>query len=265
MLMLLRYWLIPARIARLPRAALLFVAAGYLGMLSYFPRTVAGQYRFEFEPSEFRSFLSIINVWISPAICVYGMMAGAMAVAQERQRGTWEALHLTRLSMSQILGGKLATVWLRGCIAALPAVVFLVRAVLLEPPYPSNIPSYHTTAQYFGWWMVELALKLLTFALLGMAISAWCKRVQTALCVSGGLIAAYCALHQLSERLAFCSMNGYDEHLHGHLFYWPLFPPGEQTESVWQHRLIADGIWGVALPCLCWIVILLACRVKDRA
>ena len=268
MLTILRYWLTPGRLRRLPRPGWAVIALIYAGLLVYSPRFVNKGYGNQLEPAFWATFAPWIQWWISACVAVFGLVAGALSISRERQRETWAALGQTRLKAQEILAGKLAVILIQGGILFLPAVVLLCRAHLFGNQYPfiggDDTDSYWNAVRMLPWAVLVMALRLLTFSLAGVAISLCCRRVQTSLAIAGGLIAGYAGVFVLAGVIAWCTYNPDDDHLHAHLFYWPVAPMEFACPDHWLWRVIADVVWGVAVPFACWIFIRLSFRATVR-
>lgn len=95
----------------------------------------------------------------------------AASIAGERERGLLEALQLSYLSAARIVGGKL-----------LCAMGFLILMLLI--PLPIMAVCFTLGGISPGEFMIALALQIataITCALIGLAVSAWSRRVNIAL------------------------------------------------------------------------------------
>jgi len=250
MLFLIQHWLLPARIRRLPlwaRLALL-IPVILLYDIAIQSHTFGTSRAPVWDPA----------IWLCGVTMTGSLFAGAVTVASERQSNRWEALTLTHVKSSQIVHAMLIVRLLQGCALLLP---FMVAVGTISIFVPVN-PYEHRSGTVLDLLIpaknnLDILLRLIAGTMLGLAISSACKRVLTAVAVCGALASAFAAVfvacHQLYQYGPFVN----DDYLHAHLVYWPIMPLDSFYGWKWDRQLIADGVWGLALPVACY----LACRI----
>jgi len=127
-------------------------------------------------------YLELVLLTLALPASIYGSISG------ERERATWDALVLTRLTASQIIFGKL--IW-RMRIIALIVVLSIIPIIVSR----FNPDSYDTT----NWMVFRTQLVLCSWSLLlctfGLWVSSSTKRSITSLAViTGSLIGVLLAL-----------------------------------------------------------------------
>jgi len=259
MLHLIRHWLLPGCLRRLPWWARPILLAPIAVALSI-----------ELVPKYEKALhidYSLINIgnyagsWIctfAPClVAVVSLIAGTVTVAVERQRMRLGEMLATRLTAGQVVN-------------ALLVVRFTQSTVFIVIPY---LATAHQQGRLFGspnfrddnwalfevlWGAVQICMRTITFTLIGMAISCAVRRVQTALAIAGSMVAAYAGVFVISEHFyygaGFGSFYSYDEHFYSHLFYWPIREPYQFGTPFWDLDVLADGLLGLLLPITCYLL-----------
>ena len=265
MLLLYRRWIVPGCLRRAPRwVFLVLLLPVSISIWIVWQASSSYSHAYGMAARE----LSESALQFAPAtISLFGLIAGAVSISVERQKHRWESLVLAQQKPSQIVHAKLAVILTYGLVCLVLPCMGLIYIL-----YQGTLGEWAHGRTYNGralsdalllirWTecllSAELILRLVTFTLLGMAISASARRVQTSLTVSGAFVAAYAGLYQGAERIYGCYPSAYDDHLYAHLFYWPMMPGAEYSYfgSAWNLRLIADLILGVALPIVSYILL----------
>ena len=251
---LLRYWLIPGWVRRLPRAVKWALGLACAVLLVPLPPRTYGDLEFILIHQPFGWTLYSLWCWhsllLSPLVCAIGLFTGAISIAPERQNATWQALALTQTTSNSILLARALATWIHTAVLVLPAVALFCQGAELRHAGGFPIQQILTI-------VMETALRIATFVLIGMAISIRCKRVGMALSIAGALIAGCFAIYSLSPYPAYYAWFYFhsNSNLHAHLIFWPLTMLASSwlyIEAEWRLNLIADVIWGIVLPCICW-------------
>jgi hypothetical protein len=291
---LFHYWIIPGKLRRLPRLAKIGLISVIIVLAVLFsssvPYSLAIRSRSDYDyPPLFELFsaLPMLAYNLLPSLlCILGLIAGAMAIAPERQKQTWEPLLLTRLRLTDVVHAKILVRIAQCLLLTLPLYLPLMLAYWL---YSQNHPQYFLTTYdertgqelplspalvtlrlwiYLIWTCVSTGGHLLMGTLLGMAISARCQKLQTALIFCGALIAFYGGTYFWCQAYYYYPSPG-DPNLHAHLYYWPAVPyldtyfTGlDAAPSQWKLNLVADIAWMAALPAVCYLLTLHGCRLR---
>jgi|SRR5579871_5102872 len=205
-------------------------------------------------------------------------------LAGERERRTWDALLLTGLGVRNIVRAKFLSS-LALCFAVLifflPFLLTFLYKIQIEnglafvvdimpgdkPLLDEWPPSFPVATIYLFWLTVRLFGHILTFLSLGMAISAYCNRIKTALTttillVAGGNFALFCFDVRdsiwMEEKPIYWALG------------WPLLLVEYIRSSTdfwlhnrhWLNDLLSDALWIGILP---WFFYRLALRGSRRA
>jgi hypothetical protein len=208
-----------------------------------------------------RYIADVADAWIAGLLptltSIVSLIGGAVTISSERQSTRLEEMLSTRLSVGQIVNAKFVVCFLQILNVALPlylATVYRRWSPYWPPSHDIDIPELLGVILSFA----EVIARSITMLLIGMLISCAVKRTQTALAIAGSVIAAYAAVYVVSERyyygLSFGSSPSYDEHYYAHLFYWPVSNLDRWGRPYWQLDLMADGILGIALPIICYVL-----------
>jgi hypothetical protein len=259
MLLLVRHWLLPGRLRRMPfwaRPILLAPAAFALFMIVVQRLPIDSRLnlnlRYIGDVSEFW-----ILGWFPLLIAVASLIGGTLTVAVERQNMRLEEMAVTRLTARQIVHAQFAVRAIQLLVVLMfPYLATVVRQLYRDWPPSRNYPPW--TPMVVPWSLIEVIAKPITLILLGMLISCSVKRVQTALAIAGGVISAYAAVFVISEHYyyghSYGSSASSDEHFYAHLFYWPVSLFDTWDHYFWRLDLQADGLLGIALPISCYLL-----------
>jgi len=193
----------------------------------------------------------VVTEHLSAITSLVGLLAGALSIVRDRQKETWQPLATTRLTANEIIWARAACIWIKAGALIVPAyiIVFYQAEASLTP----NTPA---VGVMLGWTAGEIALRLTAFIACGMVISIACRRVHSALLIAGGFVLAYGTAVFGAAQIPNCNQDYNDPHWFAHMFYWPATDGG--VYSIPEHyrwRLLADVIWGVAVPISCWLIL----------
>lgn len=210
---LFHYWIVPGKLRRVPPVALiaLLIAAASFAYFSslYSTRTLR-----EDDPGIVYLLrqLLLLQYYLLPSLfCTLGLIAGATTIAPDRQKQTWEALLLTRMKATDVVHAKILVLLTQCLLLMLPLYIPLFVAfthrwsglLSVRDEYISNhVIKYGLrdadmvrAGLYLAWTSASLLGHLFTGLMVGMAISACCKRIQTALVLCGSIIAGMVGIY----------------------------------------------------------------------
>jgi hypothetical protein len=269
---LYRYWILPSRWRRWPRwkrwctGSLLAVSIFWLSSVPFrvWRPESAWQGRSGYEVlQDGMLFFMLVNL--------ASALVGAAAIAGERERGTWEALLLTRLGVTAIVRAKLLSraALMSGLVALTLPFWLMWTYQVLEVNNRSSLAFYADAAAFapaktalriglfLSWLSVRLVGRVLTFATLGLAISARSRQTRRALALTGFLITLLCVTLWVENGLL-CVVFGYPSlplSLAGRVIGWPMLPNDFEyftqsgiVSTLWREDLLADALWLVLLP-----------------
>ena len=263
---LLRYWLIPGRLRRLPIWGQIALAV-FVVCLTIVVSIAIFRIKGSVQTGPLNYAGAILLLGLPVTLSVLGTFAGAMLIAGERQKQTWEPLLLGAVSVGKLVSVKLAARLIFCLLMVLPATIWfecLMYRLIQEngfswdqyPPTPTTFRI--RTCLFLVWTFLQILGHLLPFMTLGAAVSARCRKVKDALLVSSGLLTAYGVLFwQMAISTRFQAIvNSSHPGLGLEAFRWPVVPylSGEYSDSRdilaigWRTTLAADLIWTLAVP-----------------
>lgn len=272
---LIRIWLVPGRLRRLPTYGKFALAAIYLlavggGAIAIL--TVKGSIS-----SSIVSLIAIaIPVFVTPsALCAMGMFAGATLIAGERQRQTWEPIQLSSTSVRTIVLLKYCARLVTCLVWAAVLVVWTVSMIYVITKQShafytqySVAPSHHVLRARVGilltWTSLQLVSHLIPFVGLGAAVSARCRKTKTALMICSAILAAYgVILWFIAARFGYSILTPAPGDWKV-VLRWPVLPylSGEYQSARgllpngWRANLGADLIWTLVVTAvsLCFAI-----------
>ena len=270
---LYRYWIPPSRwrqwsVARRLTVIIVALAASFslacIPLCVWLPQHAWSGWSGYFVPQFGMIFLAIVDVGAA--------VAGATVIASERERGTWEPLLLTSLGVSRLVRVKFAARLVLCMLVvglALPFWLGWAYEVLVDNDrdvnayYTANgtLPHFHVALRlslFLMWLAIRIVGRTVPFTAFGLAVSARCKRVRTAILIAISSLIGVCVV------LWHCLPNGaWGSHLYmnpigavaASLLVWPISPNSYDGYSAtgllpgeWRMDLYADLLWLLAIP-----------------
>ena len=266
---LIRYWLFPGQLRRLPILGKAALALGFVLATAGVTLLILRQKPVSIGTGPLMIPAAVLFIGLPSILCIAGTFAGAGLVAGERQKQTWETILLTPLPVREVVALKLISRIALCLLVAAPAVAWL-DAVLYQvvrangfsfsgADVPAGIYRLRV-AIYLAWTPLHVLAHLVPFVVLGMSVSARSRRVNEALLASSTILIAYAVLFwQVYTTLRVRHvLDSPSPGLPLELFRWPVLPflSGEfsSAHSVlslgWQNNLAADLIWTLVIPAL---------------
>jgi hypothetical protein len=282
---LLRYWLFPGRLRRLPKAARIALAVVFVLIIV---AVCIGTLRVKLQTFAYGGPLMIPAMvflyGLPSALSVLATVAGATLIAGERQNQTWEPLLLSPMPVWRLVILKLfARLAFCVLISLPPSVCFIsVVTVLVRENTMSNFGAEPThrifavrTTLFLTWTFLQVIGHLPPFLALGAAVSARCRKVNDALLWCMAILAAYgVLLWQLNTiRHGLLLAETINCGLGTVLLRWPVLPylsaefPTRTMllPSGWKTNLVADLIWIVAVTCAFTLLAITWSRLSRRS
>jgi hypothetical protein len=284
MMPLLRYWLLPGRLRRLPRVAQIAVAVIFILMTASLAVAIARTKEsiFSFGPLLIPAMILLYGL---PGILSgLGVFAGATLIASERQKQTWEALLLSPMPVRQVVGLKMLARLAFCLLLALPPTVWLITLVHVtvrengfsnDGVLPPRNVAVIRIAIFLIWTFLHVIGHLLPFLALGAAVSARSRKVIDALLFCSIILTGYAVIFWQLIVTAHVRniMEPSNSGLGLALFRWPVLPylsgdfPSRRMilPSGWQNNLMADLIWMAAIPTVFTLLAITWSRLSRRS
>jgi len=280
---LIRYWLFPGRLRRLPLAGAIALVLAIVLVTSGLTVAIVRQRQYAVTTGPLMIPGIVLLIGLPSILCIFGTFAGATLIAGERQKQTWETLLLSTLSVPKVVLLKLATRLVFCLLAAVPVTTWLTAlmykvvqdngffSVTVAPP-----PAIRATriAIFLSWTFLHVIAHLVPFVALGMAVSARSKRVNEALLASSVILIVYVVLFwQMFTTLHVKDLlESSHPALTLEIFRWPVLPylSGEYPTARnilpegWRNTLAADLIWTLAVPALLLVPAIAWSRLDRR-
>lgn len=200
----------------------------------------------------------IVITLVAPAV-TYGAIAG------ERERATWDALILTRLTPAQIVAGKLT--WRTGLLALLIVILLIPAAISrTAATHPDDIPN-----QALLMGLLQVVAWGVFLSAFGLWISSLSRRSVTALAVIAGTMFVVLALAPMliaifGSELDSAGSMGFDGKPVPWFFYHinPFIALSSLTEQSSSSNTMNGGVhlaeimWGL-VPTLFFVIVAILC------
>jgi ABC-type Na+ efflux pump permease subunit len=213
------------------------------------------------------AFLLVLSVFLT--------CAGALTIAPERERRTWESLVASPYGVAAIVRAKLVARVLRCAVLALILTPFFIawafEVLCINETGPGDPGSryYHARMSiYLAWLGLRLIGHVLPFVSLGVLISSSCRRARTALVAAIVVVMGYVALIwgmssvPLPESVQH-ALSG----IAGYVIIWPFTPadwqsfePNSLVSHYWWRDAIGDVVWMMVIPLIAYALSVRRCK-----
>lgn len=271
-----RYWLVPSSLRRRSRPVRLCVVLG-CALLSVWLMTIPLEVWLPRKTWEgwdgftaellYMAFLLVLSVFL--------LCAGALTIAPERDRQTWESLIVAPFGVPSIVRAKLFARILRCAGFLLILVPFFVAwayEVLtingVGPADPKSPLRDTRLTIYLCWLGARLIGHILPFVSIGVLISSFCRRSRTALSLAITSMIGYVALiWGLSSPPLANYFTGISAEVAGQICLWPWSPPyyynyetGWLISNQWTFDAAGDAVWLIIIPIACYFISVRRCK-----
>ena len=219
-------------------------------------------------------FVELIYVAFLILVCLFCLFAGALTIAPEIEKQTWESLYLAPIGVASVVRAKLICRLAR-CGAALALTLpfwlawayeaFTVNGV--GPAKENNAQSGMRMGIYLSWTGLRLAAHAIPCVAIGGFFSAIAKRGRAAMGMCGALVVGYgSALWTLSGLFTYDLGGRLTDYLTTAI-YWPILPiEWNRYESIglwppnYGPEIAADCLWLLAIPAGFAMLTIARCR-----